>query len=166
MSSSNVSSLNMKVNSSFSLEAQKDFICKYDTNSTSNIFPNTLCLCNYIMWRKCNAFFPKKIFIDTLKSFPVYPPVSHTNIIFSVCPDKKSMGSLVCSKAHAIYSKTFWLLVFLFLFFFCDKDWPWANICCQSFSFSLRKIVTELTCVLIFLYFMYDTAIAWLDERS
>ena len=29
----------------------------------------------------------------------------------------------------------------------------------------MRKIVTELTSVPIFLYFMWDAATAWLDER-
>ena len=42
----------------------------------------------------------------------------------------------------------------LSLFFFCEEDWPWANICCQFSSFCLRKIVAELTSVPIFLYFV------------
>ena len=40
-----------------------------------------------------------------------------------------------------------------------------ADIYCQSSSFCLRKIVAELTSVSVFLYFMWDTATAWLDER-
>ena len=35
------------------------------------------------------------------------------------------------------------------------EDCPWANICCQSSSFCLRKIIPELTSVPIFLYFFY-----------
>ena len=42
------------------------------------------------------------------------------------------------------------------LFFFSEEDWPWANICCQSFSFCLRKIVPELTSVPVFLYFVCE----------
>ena len=38
-----------------------------------------------------------------------------------------------------------------------EEDWPWANICCQSSSFCLRKIFLELTSVPIFLYFVYGT---------
>ena len=56
------------------------------------------------------------------------------------------------------------LLVFLFLFFW-EEDWPWDNIHCQSSSFCLRKIVAELTSVPVFLYFMWDTSTAWLDEQ-
>ena len=37
----------------------------------------------------------------------------------------------------------------------CEEDWSWANICCQSSSFCLRKIATELTSVPIFLYFVW-----------
>ena len=37
-------------------------------------------------------------------------------------------------------------------FFFGEEDWPWANICCQSSSFCLRKIVAELTSVPIFCF--------------
>ena len=40
----------------------------------------------------------------------------------------------------------------------------WANICCQSSSFCLREIIAQLTSVTIFLYFMWDTTTAWLDE--
>ena len=35
------------------------------------------------------------------------------------------------------------------------EHWLWANICCQSYSFSLRKIAAQLTSVPIFLYFMW-----------
>ena len=35
-----------------------------------------------------------------------------------------------------------------------EEDWPWANICCQSSSFCLRKIVAELASVPVFLYFV------------
>ena len=35
-----------------------------------------------------------------------------------------------------------------------EEDCPWANICCQSSSFCLKKIITELTSVAIFLYFV------------
>ena len=38
--------------------------------------------------------------------------------------------------------------------FFAEEDWPWANICCQSSSFCLGKILPELTSVPIFLYFV------------
>ena len=38
-----------------------------------------------------------------------------------------------------------------------EEDWPWSNICCQSSSFCLRKIVPELTSVPIFLYFVCGT---------
>ena len=48
----------------------------------------------------------------------------------------------------------------------CEEDWPWTNICCQSSSFCLRKIVTELTSVPIFLYFMWDATTAWLDKLA
>ena len=47
---------------------------------------------------------------------------------------------------------------------FGEEDWPWANICCQSSSFCLRKIVTEVTPVPIFLYFLYmrcHRSMAW-----
>ena len=40
---------------------------------------------------------------------------------------------------------------FLFLSF-GEEDWPWANTCCQSSSFCLRKSGPELTSVLIFFY--------------
>ena len=39
-------------------------------------------------------------------------------------------------------------------FFEEEEDWPWANICCQSSSFYLRRIVPELISVPIFLYFV------------
>ena len=39
--------------------------------------------------------------------------------------------------------------------FFGEEDWPRANICCQSSSFCLRKIVPELMCVPVFLCFLY-----------
>ena len=40
----------------------------------------------------------------------------------------------------------------LFCLFVCfgEEDWPWANICCESSSFCLRKMVSELTSVPIF----------------
>ena len=41
------------------------------------------------------------------------------------------------------------------LYFFGKEDWPWANICWESCSFCLRKIVFELTSVANFLYFIY-----------
>ena len=47
----------------------------------------------------------------------------------------------------------------------CEEHWPWANICCQSSSFCLRKIVPELTSVPVILYFMWDTATVWLGEQ-
>ena len=47
----------------------------------------------------------------------------------------------------------------------CEEDWPWENICCQSSSFCLRKIVTELNIYTnLPLFCMWDTAKAWLDE--
>ena len=55
-------------------------------------------------------------------------------------------------------------LSFLFsfsFFFFCEEDWPLANICCHSSSFCLRKIVTELTTVqssLLYVEHCYSTA--------
>ena len=51
-----------------------------------------------------------------------------------------------------IYLNSF---IFLFSFFVCEEDWPWANICCQSSSFCLRKIVPKLTAMPVFLYFLY-----------
>ena len=42
---------------------------------------------------------------------------------------------------------------FFFFFFFDGEDSPWANICCQSSSFCLRKICPEPTSVPIFFYF-------------
>ena len=36
----------------------------------------------------------------------------------------------------------------------CEENWPWVNICCQSSSFCLRKIVPDLTSVPVFLYFV------------
>ena len=39
---------------------------------------------------------------------------------------------------------------------FCEEDRPWANICCQSSSFCLRKIVPELMSLPIFLCFIYE----------
>ena len=50
-------------------------------------------------------------------------------------------------------------------FSFGEEEWPWAHIHCQSSFFCLRKIVAELTSVLIFLCFMWDTTTAWLDEQ-
>ena len=44
--------------------------------------------------------------------------------------------------------------IVLFVFSYGEEDWPWANVCCQSSSFCLRKIVLELTSVSIFLYFV------------
>lgn len=52
-----------------------------------------------------------------------------------------------------------------YLFFVCEEDWPWAHICCQSPSFCLRKIVTELRSMPLFFYFMWDAATVWLDEQ-
>ena len=50
-------------------------------------------------------------------------------------------------------------LIFLSAFFF-------LCFCLNSFfSFLVGKIVTELTSVPIFLCFIWDAAIAWLDER-
>ena len=45
-------------------------------------------------------------------------------------------------------------VLFCFVLFFGEEDWPRANIHCQS-SFCLRKIVTELTSVPVFLYFLH-----------
>ena len=39
-------------------------------------------------------------------------------------------------------------------FYFPEKDSPWANICCQSFSFCLRKICPEPTSMPVFFYFV------------
>ena len=47
--------------------------------------------------------------------------------------------------------------VIVFLFVFGKEDWPWANIYCQLSSSCLRKIVTELTPVPIFLHFVCGT---------
>ena len=38
------------------------------------------------------------------------------------------------------------------LFYFGEDGWPQANVCCQSSSFCLSKIVPKLTSVPIFLY--------------
>ena len=51
-------------------------------------------------------------------------------------------------------------------FFFDEEDWPRANICCQSTSFCLRKIVAELTSVPAFLCFMRDTATVGLTSST
>ena len=44
-----------------------------------------------------------------------------------------------------------------------EENWPWANICCQSSSVCLRKIVPKLTPVPIFLYFVCGNrhSMAW-----
>ena len=39
----------------------------------------------------------------------------------------------------------------------CEEDWSWANICCQSSSFCLRKMVPELTSLPIFFNFVCGT---------
>ena len=53
----------------------------------------------------------------------------------------------------------------LFTYFFGEEDWPWANICCQSSPFCLRKIRPDLTSMPVFLYFVRRTpATAWLDK--
>ena len=44
------------------------------------------------------------------------------------------------------------------------KIGPGLTSVAQSSSFRLRKIVTELTSVPIFLYFTYDAARAWPKE--
>ena len=53
----------------------------------------------------------------------------------------------------------------LSFFFLCEEDWPWANICCQSSSFCLRKIVAKLTSVPVFLCCVWDATTAWFDEQ-
>ena len=40
------------------------------------------------------------------------------------------------------------------IFLLGEKDWPWANIHCQSSSFCLRKIAAEQTSVPVFLCFV------------
>ena len=50
-------------------------------------------------------------------------------------------------------------------FLFGEKDWPLANICCQSSSFYLRKIVSELTSASLPLFCIWDSTTAWFDER-
>ena len=59
-------------------------------------------------------------------------------------------------KESSIYVEfsTSLLLFYLSIYLFGEEYWPWANICCQSSSFCLRKIVTDLTSVLVFLYFV------------
>ena len=43
---------------------------------------------------------------------------------------------------------------FRFFVCVCEEDWSLANVCCQSSSFCLRKIVPELTWVPLSLYFV------------
>ena len=66
-----------------------------------------------------------------------------------ICPVTKYFG-LSKNGRNGILCK-----ISFYLFIFCEEDWPWANICCQSSSFCLRKIVPELTSVPISLYFVY-----------
>ena len=70
------------------------------------------------------------------------------------------MLSCLCS-LNTLTLLSVWQLPF---YFFCEEDWPWANICCQSSSFCLMKTVTELTPLPILLYFMWDAATAWPDK--
>ena len=49
----------------------------------------------------------------------------------------------------------------LFVCLFGEEDWPWANICWQSSTFCLRKIVPELTSVPIFLYLCQSSFILY-----
>ena len=59
-----------------------------------------------------------------------------------------------------------WFMLVSFLYFLGGRDWPWANICCQSSSFSLRKTSLELTSMPIFLSFICGMpATAWLDKQ-
>ena len=59
---------------------------------------------------------------------------------------------------------------FYFFCWFCWGRLALSNICCQSSSFCLRKIVTELTFVPIFLYFLYvgchHSMVWWAGCRS
>ena len=53
----------------------------------------------------------------------------------------------------------------LFIYCFGEEDWSWAQICCQSSSSCVRKIIAELTSAPIVLQFcMWDATTAWLDE--
>ena len=68
-----------------------------------------------------------------------------------------------------LYAKNYIVLIMKNYYYYscvCEEDWPWGNICCQSSSFCLRKIVTDLTSVPIFLCFMWDATTAWLDKPS
>ena len=47
-----------------------------------------------------------------------------------------------------------------------EEDWPWADICSQYSSCCLRNIVTKLTPVPIFLYFVWDSVIALSDKGA
>ena len=71
-------------------------------------------------------------------AIPTFGPLIHS-LLTSLLDDTNSQ----CSSQNV-----------LSFFVFGEEDWPWANICCQSPSFCLRKIVPELTSVPIFLYFV------------
>ena len=71
------------------------------------------------------------------------------------------MHQFICAHRHPKYwTLAYWhwfsdTLLFRWnssSFFVCEEDWPYANICCQSSSFRLRKVATELTSVSIFLW--------------
>ena len=58
-------------------------------------------------------------------------------------------------KIRMIYAKMLQYLWVVNCFFWGgEEDWPRVNICCQSSSFCLGKIVAELTSAPIFLYFI------------
>ena len=54
----------------------------------------------------------------------------------------------------------------IFCLFVCfgEEDWPWAKICCQSFSFCWRKTCWANICAHLPPFCIWDTATAWLDE--
>ena len=114
---------------------RKEFICKNDiimwvsvkhkSNGLSVVFQNIW----YLVWA-C-AIAPHLVTGN--------PVIYNTRLLCS----------LIFNQSTLLIGNIF----FNFFFFFSEEDWRWANTCCQSSSFCLRKVVAELTSMPVFLYF-------------
>ena len=68
--------------------------------------------------------------------------------------ESNSEGGAIDTSFHSFPLKHKFPLLSLHFSSFSEEDWPWANICCQSSSFCLRKIIPELISIPICLYFV------------
>ena len=97
------------------------------------------CICLLCMYLRC--------------FFCGFHEASIKKLIYIYIYNPNSSLTLVTLKKLSFYS----FLLYIYIYIFGEEGWPWANVCCQSSSFCLRKIVTEPTYVPILLYSVCGT---------